>query len=46
MASSVAESAPLVKNFYEESGGRKGILAWLLSTDHKRIGIMYLMSML
>ncbi|UCF64852.1 MAG: cbb3-type cytochrome c oxidase subunit I, partial [bacterium] len=46
MASSVAGTVPIEKSFYEESGGRKGILAWLLSTDHKRIGIMYLMSML
>ncbi len=28
------------------TGGRSGIFAWLLSTDHKRIGIMYLVSML
>ncbi len=27
--------------FYQE-GPRSGILGWLLSTDHKRIGIMYL----
>ncbi len=25
-----------------EAGDRKGILAWILSTDHKRIGILYL----
>jgi hypothetical protein len=29
MASSVAESVPIEKNFYEESGGRRGISAWL-----------------
>jgi cytochrome c oxidase subunit 1 len=29
--------------FFEDSGnGRKGILSWILSTDHKRIGLMYL----
>ena len=28
-----------------ESGDRKGILAWILSTDHKRIGILYLACM-
>ena len=27
--------------FWQESP-RSGILGWLLSTDHKRIGIMYL----
>ena len=30
---------------YLEEGGRKGILAWILSTDHKRIGILYLAAM-
>jgi len=28
------------------SSGRTGLLAWILSTDHKRIGILYLVSML
>ncbi|MGD9807840.1 MAG: cytochrome c oxidase subunit I [Deferribacterales bacterium] len=29
--------------FFEDSGSnRKGILSWILSTDHKRIGLMYL----
>ena len=46
MVSSNAESAPVEKNFYEETGGRRGIFSWLFSTDHKRISIMYLMSML
>jgi hypothetical protein len=32
------------KSFYEEGTTKKntGILSWILSTDHKRIGIMYL----
>ncbi|MGQ9589410.1 MAG: cytochrome c oxidase subunit I [Planctomycetota bacterium] len=30
---------------YLEAGGRKGLLAWVLSTDHKRIGILYLAAM-
>ncbi len=29
-------------NFLQETQGRKGILAWILSTDHKRIGLMYM----
>ncbi|MHB1686162.1 MAG: cytochrome c oxidase subunit I [Ignavibacteriaceae bacterium] len=29
-----------------DQGKRKGILAWLLSTDHKRIGIMYMIGVL
>lgn len=29
--------------FFEDSGSdRKGIMSWILSTDHKRIGLMYL----
>ncbi len=31
---------------YLDEGGRSGILGWLLSTDHKRIGILYLASMM
>ncbi len=30
---------------YLTEGERKGILGWILSTDHKRIGILYLASM-
>ncbi|MBK7979493.1 MAG: cytochrome c oxidase subunit I [Ignavibacteriae bacterium] len=34
------------KSFYEEGTTKKanGILSWLLSTDHKRIGLMYLIA--
>lgn len=32
-------------NFYEEKGKHTGILSWLLTTDHKRIGILYLISL-
>jgi cytochrome c oxidase subunit I len=32
-------------SFYSQSS-RKGIASWLLTTDHKRIGILYLASML
>jgi cytochrome c oxidase subunit 1 len=31
---------------YLNEGGRPGILSWILSTDHKRIGILYLASMI
>ncbi|MDQ3194006.1 MAG: cbb3-type cytochrome c oxidase subunit I, partial [Bacteroidota bacterium] len=31
-------------DFYKVRGKYKGILSWLLTTDHKRIGILYLCS--
>ncbi len=31
-------------SYLENTGKRKGILSWILSTDHKRIGILYLIS--
>ena len=34
------------KSFYEETGGRKGIFKWIFSTDHKRIGLLYLYSIM
>ncbi|PKP39085.1 MAG: cytochrome c oxidase subunit I [Bacteroidetes bacterium HGW-Bacteroidetes-15] len=34
------------KSFLEQQGKYKGILGWLTSTDHKRIGIMYLVCIL
>ena len=39
-------SAVAEKNFFEEGTTKKntGILSWLLSTDHKRIGIMYMIT--
>lgn len=32
--------------FYDVKTKHKGILAWLLTTDHKRIGLMYLYSLM
>ena len=29
-------------SFYEYQGRYRGIFAWILSTDHKRIGLLYL----
>jgi cytochrome c oxidase subunit 1 len=29
-------------SFYDEKGKYRGVLAWLMSTDHKRIGLQYL----
>jgi len=33
-------------SFLQETGGRRGIFKWILSTDHKRIGLLYLYSMM
>ncbi len=33
-------------DFYEHKGKYTGILSWLLTTDHKRIGILYLVSLI
>ena len=33
-------------DFYHTKTRRKGISAWILSTDHKRIGILYLVTMM
>ena len=42
----VADPARGEVDFYHYTGKRKGILAWLLTTDHKRIGLMYLAAMM
>ena len=33
-------------SFFEEKGKHTGILSWILTTDHKRIGLLYLFSIL
>jgi len=42
---SADNSLPL-KNFRTTKGRHGGVLDWILSTDHKRIGILYLISIL
>lgn len=32
-------------NYLEDQGKHRGLLGWLLSTDHKRVAILYLVSM-
>ncbi len=39
------ETLPL-SSFYEARGRYRGIFAWIFSTDHKRIGLLYLFSIL
>lgn len=41
--STIAET---LENYLAQHQTKKGILGWLLSTDHKRIGILYLVSMI
>ncbi|HJW42838.1 MAG TPA: cbb3-type cytochrome c oxidase subunit I, partial [Geothrix sp.] len=33
-------------SYLVDTGTRKGLLAWLTSTDHKRVGVLYLVSMI
>ena len=37
---------PSETSFYANKGKYKGILSWLMSTDHKRIGLQYLAALL
>jgi cytochrome c oxidase subunit 1 len=41
----LAPPAVLAQSYLRAPTGRPGILGWILSTDHKRIGILYLVSM-
>ncbi len=40
------ENSISTEPFYVNKGKYKGLLSWLMSTDHKRIGIQYLMALL
>ena len=42
----IAVPAPAELDFYHVKSKHRGILAWILSTDHKRIGILYLCSLM
>jgi cytochrome c oxidase subunit 1 len=46
MAKAGSPVAPAEPDFYHAPSRHRGILAWVLSTDHKRIGILYLITML
>jgi cytochrome c oxidase subunit 1 len=38
----ILEKTHPIASFYEYPGKYRGIFAWILSTDHKRIGLLYL----
>jgi cytochrome c oxidase subunit 1 len=40
------ETAIPYKSFLEPQGSRKGLWDWMTSTDHKRIGLMYMYAIL
>ena len=42
MTTTARGETPHVRSYLAESS-RKGLMGWLLSTDHKRIGILYLL---
>lgn len=46
MTENPIESSTTGTSYLDPSGSRSGILSWILSTDHKRIGILYLVSLL
>jgi cytochrome c oxidase subunit I len=39
-------NAPAEPSYLEYKGRYKGIFAWIFSTDHKRIGLLYLYSIM
>lgn len=45
-ASATGGNGSAYKSFYEDSGRFSGIFGWIFSTDHKRIGLLYLFSMI
>jgi len=45
VSSDVAATAPVSEPSFYAGSARQGILSWLLTTDHKRIGILYLVAM-
>ena len=41
----VGEIHPRI-SFYEDQGRYRGVLSWILTLDHKRIGLLYLISVI
>lgn len=45
MTQAATQTHPAGRGFYDEPGKYTGFRAWIFSTDHKRIGLLYLASM-
>jgi len=45
MSNLSAQGCDAPPSYLEDAGGRRGIMAWLATTDHKRIALMYLLAM-
>ena len=45
MANQVATDARTLPNFYEAEGRFSGVFSWIFSTDHKKIGLLYIAAM-
>jgi cytochrome c oxidase subunit 1 len=45
-SSEMSERSDAGVSFYEEKGRYRGVFAWILSTDHKRIGLLYFVPVL
>jgi cytochrome c oxidase subunit 1 len=41
----MTHSSTAPPSYLQDTGGRTGLMAWITSTDHKRIGVLYLVSM-
>jgi cytochrome c oxidase subunit 1 len=46
MAGQSSIAAAIEPDFYAAAQGRSGIISWLFTTDHKRIGLLYFASMM
>jgi len=46
MASQSSIAAAVEPDFYTAAHSRSGLMSWLLTTDHKRIGLLYFASMM
>ena len=45
MANQTLAGAATLPNFYDAKGRFSGVFAWIFSTDHKKIGLLYITAM-